>query len=52
MPEQLALYFEEMEETQEKDRRYIEEKLEKVTKCLTELDQTINHVSSAGKPAE
>ena len=49
MPEQLALYFEEMEETQDKDRRYIEEKLEKVTKCLTELDQTINHVSSGWK---
>ena len=49
MLEQLALYFEEMEETQEKDRRYIEEKLEKVTKCLTELDQTINHVSSGWK---
>ena len=49
MPEQLALYFEEMEETQEKDRRYIEGKLEKVTRCLTELDQTINHVSSGWK---
>lgn len=49
MPEQLALYFDEMQEAQEKDRRYIEEKLEKVTKRLQELDETINSVSSGWK---
>ncbi|MGI6011700.1 MAG: transcription antitermination factor NusB [Ruminococcus sp.] len=49
MPEQMALYFGEMDELEEKDRVYMEEKFTKTAELTEELDQVINGVSSGWK---
>lgn len=42
MPEQLQLYFEQLEETKEKDRAYIETKAKAVAEHAEEIDELIN----------
>lgn len=49
LPGQLKLFGEEQEQLQEKDRRYLDEKCQAVFDRVTELDETINQVSSGWK---
>lgn len=42
MPEQLLLYFEQLEQIKDSDRLYIEEKYNAVAEKIEELDQLIN----------
>lgn len=49
MQKQLALYFEELEELDEKDQAYMEEKYRQVLEHLTEIDGILNEYSSGWK---
>ena len=49
LPEQLSIFFEELDQKEEKDRVYIEEKLENIMKRLPEIDQAVNGVASGWK---
>ena len=49
MPQQLALYFEELEELNENDRSYMEGKYEQVISHLEEIDTLLNEISKGWK---
>ena len=49
MPEQLALYFEQLGELEEKDHAYMEEKYQHILANLPEIDQILNEYSSGWK---
>ncbi len=49
MPEQLALYFDSMEEVSEDDHAYMQEKYDCVQEHLQEIDQLLNEVSQGWK---
>ena len=49
MPEQLSLYFEELEELTEKDREYMQAKYEKVQEKIEEIDELLNAASKGWK---
>jgi N utilization substance protein B len=49
IPRQMALYFDELDELQDQDRNYMEEKFEKVAQLTEKLDEMINGVSSGWK---
>ena len=49
MPEQLVLYFEGMEELEEKNQAYIEEKYARVREHVPEIDEQINKTSTGWK---
>lgn len=49
MPEQIRLYFEEIENLDEKDRSYMEQKLHKVEERLPEIDGLLNEKSAGWK---
>lgn len=49
MPEQIRLYFEEIENLDEKDRSYMEQKLHKVEERLPEIDELLNEKSAGWK---
>ena len=51
MPQQLAMYFDELEELGESDRSYMEEKYEQVISHLEEIDELLIRFPRAGKPA-
>lgn len=49
MPEQLALFFEELDQRNEKDTEYIQKKYESIMEHLTEIDAMINEVAQGWK---
>ncbi len=49
MPEQLALFFEELDQREEKDTDYIQKKYESIMEHLTEIDAMINEVAQGWK---
>lgn len=49
LKEQIQLYFEQEEITEERDREYIEEKTEAVARCVEEIDSLINQYSTGWK---
>ncbi len=49
MPEQLALFFEELDQREEKDTDYIQKKYESIMEHLTEIDVMINEVAQGWK---
>lgn len=49
MPQQLAMYFDELEELGESDRSYMEEKYEQVISHLEEIDELLNKISKGWK---
>ena len=50
MPEQLALYFEELGDVKEKDQKYMQEKYERVKEALSEIDASLANVAKGWKP--
>ena len=49
MPEQLALYFDDMEELSEKDQVYMEEKYARVRELIPVIDGLVNEASTGWK---
>ena len=49
MPQQLAMYFEELEELGESDRNYMEEKYRQIISHLEEIDALLNEISKGWK---
>lgn len=49
MPEQLSLFFEELDQREEKDTAYIQKKYEGIMAHLTEIDAMINEVAQGWK---
>lgn len=49
MPQQMAMYFDELEELGEEDRAYMESKYAKVTEHLPEIDGLLNQISKGWK---
>lgn len=49
LSEQLPMFFEELEDTQEKDAAYIQKKFEDIVAHLSEIDAMINEVSTGWK---
>lgn len=49
MPEQLSLFFEELDQREEKDTAYIQKKYEGIMAHLTEIDAMINEVAKGWK---
>lgn len=49
MPEQIRLYFEEIENLDEKDRNYMEQKLHKIEAQLPKIDSLLNEKSAGWK---
>ena len=49
MPEQLQLYFEQLEETREKDLDYIRTKSSKIAEKIAEIDSLINEHTTGWK---
>lgn len=49
MPEQMSLYFEQLEELSQRDQRYMEEKFNKVRNSLTEIDGLLNEAAKGWK---
>lgn len=49
MSEQLALFFEELDQRKEKDTDYIQKKFENIMEHLTEIDAMINEVAQGWK---
>lgn len=45
LPQQLALYFEELGEVREKDQSYIQEKYEHVKELLPQIDEALGRVA-------
>lgn len=50
MPEQLALYFEELGDVREKDQKYMQEKYERVKEALPEIDASLANVAKGWRP--
>ena len=48
-PQQLAMYFEELEELGESDRNYMEEKYRQIISHLEEIDALLNEISKGWK---
>ena len=49
MPQQLTIYFNELEELDESDRAYMQEKYEQVISHLKEIDELLNRLSKGWK---
>lgn len=49
MPEQLSLFFEELDQREEKDTAYIQKKYEGIMAHLSEIDAMINEVAKGWK---
>jgi len=49
MPEQIRLFFEDMEELEEKDQIYMEEKYSRIIEKLPEIDQLISDTAEGWK---
>lgn len=49
MPEQLTLFFEELDQRKEKDTDYIQKKFESIMEHLAEIDAMINEVAQGWK---
>ncbi len=49
MPQQLVLFFEELDQRPEKDTAYIQKKYENIMEHLTEIDHMINEVAKGWK---
>lgn len=49
MPQQLAMYFEGLEELREKDQAYMQDKYQKIAEKLDTIDEKINRVSKGWK---
>ena len=49
MPQQLTIYFNELEELDESDRAYMQEKYEQVISHLKEIDELLNQLSKGWK---
>ena len=49
MPQQLELYFDQLEEAQEKDREYIQKKAQAVAERKEEIDKLINEHTTGWK---
>lgn len=49
MPEQIALYFEQLEDTKEKDMGYIKTKSEAIAKRVEEIDALLNERATGWK---
>ena len=49
MPEQLAFFFEELDQREEKDTAYIQKKYESIMEHLAEIDAMINEVAEGWK---
>lgn len=49
MPEQIRLYFEDIEDLSEKDQNYMEQKLHRVEEHLPEIDSLLNQKSEGWK---
>lgn len=49
MPEQLSLFFEELDQREEKETAYIQKKYEGIMARLTEIDAMINEVAQGWK---
>ncbi len=49
LPEQLELFFEELDRKEEKDTRYIQDKFEQIVSRLPELDRMINEAAQGWK---
>ena len=49
MPQQLAMYFVELEELGESDRNYMEEKYRQIISHLEEIDALLNEISKGWK---
>ena len=49
MPQQLTIYFNELEELDESDRAYMQEKYEQVISHLQEIDELLNQLSKGWK---
>ena len=49
MPQQLEMYFEQLEEAKEKDREYIQKKAQAVAEHIEEIDRLINEHTTGWK---
>ena len=49
LPEQLSMFFEELDKKEEKDTTYIQNKFEDIVAHLTEIDNMINEVAKGWK---
>lgn len=49
MPDQLSLYFESLEELEEKDQTYMKEKYESILEHVAEIDEMLNEYSKGWK---
>ena len=49
MPDQLSLYFESLEELEEKDQTYMKEKYENILEHVAEIDEMLNEYSKGWK---
>lgn len=49
LPEQLTMFFEELDKKEEKDTSYIQKKFEDIVARLTEIDSMINEVAKGWK---
>ena len=49
LPEQLSMFFEELDKKEEKDTSYIQNKFEDIVAHLTEIDNMINEVAKGWK---
>ena len=49
MPQQLELYFDQLEEAKEKDREYIQKKAQAVAEHIEEIDRLINEHTTGWK---
>lgn len=49
MPEQIGMYFEQLEELKEKDQQYMEAKYARIKEHVAELDEKINEAATGWK---
>ena len=49
LPEQLALFFEELDQKEEKDQTYIRQKFQEIVKHLPQIDEAVNEAASGWK---
>ena len=49
MPQQLEMYFDQLEEAKEKDREYIQKKAQAVAEHIEEIDRLINEHTTGWK---
>ena len=49
LPEQLQLFFEELDKKEEKDTAYIQEKFEQILSHMSEIDKMVNEIAQGWK---